>query len=305
MTDAAEPKRRPRKKREPAIRIAHARRGARVAIIKGQDYSRWTDLYHRILTMSWGAFLIALACAFLIVNAFFGLIYLAVPQGIASARSGNFADAFLFSVQTLGSMNLGGMAPKAGFVKAVAVAEAFTGIIYLGLVTSLMYARFSRPIARVLFSNVAIISTFDDLPTLMFRAANQRGNSILDAEAKVTLARRQVSKEGVVMRRFEELKLVRERSSLFALSWTVMHRIDQASPLHGMTSATMRENEMEIVVLLSGNDETLADRIYARHSYLPHEILWARRFVDVLSSTSAGRRIVDLTRFHQTEPVEH
>src|ERR1041385_5220742 len=122
--------------------------------------------------------------------------------------------------------------------------------------------------------------------------------------AKVTLARRRTTREGIVMRRFEELKLVRERSSLFALSWTVMHHIDESSPLHGHTQDSLRDEDMEIIVLLSGTDETIADRIYARSSYAPDNILWNRRFVDVLSRTASGRRVVDLNRFHDTYSVE-
>ena len=221
--------RRPRRRQRGPTSIARVRRGGRIAIVKGQDGSRWTDLYHLILTMSWGTFFVALAGCFLLLDIIFALLYF-FSQGLANARPFSFEDCFIFSVQTLGSLSLGGIVPKSGFTKTIAVAEAFIGIVYLGLVTSLMYARFARPFARVLFSNVAIITVFDGTPTLMFRAANQRGNSILDAEAKVTLARRQVTREGIVMRRFEELKLARDRSSLFALSWTIMHRIDETSP---------------------------------------------------------------------------
>jgi inward rectifier potassium channel len=284
--------------------IVRARPRARVAIVKGQDRTRWTDFYHGVLNIPWSVFLLGLLAVFVGLNGLFALLYLGDPHGIANARAGNFWDDFLFSVQTIGSINSNSMAPRSGYVKGVVVAEAFVGIIYLGLVTSLMFARFSRPFARIVFSNVAVIAPFDGVPTLMFRAANQRGNAILDAEARVTLARRQVSSEGIVMRRFEELKLARQRSSLFALSWTVMHTIDETSPLRGVAADTLYDNEMEIVVLLSGNDETLADRIYARHSYGPDDILWNRRFVDVLSATQGGRRVVDLHRFHDTDPVE-
>lgn len=305
MTETVEKGRRPRRTpKRPATRSARSTRRQRMAIVKGQDSSRWIDAYHLVLNVSWGEFFLALAACFVSLNTLFGLVYFADLHGVANARAGNFGDAFLFSVQTLGSMNLGLMAPKSSFVKSVTVIEAFTGIIYLGLVTSLMYARFSRPFARVVFSNVAVIADFDGVPTLMFRAANQRGNTILDAEARVTLARRRVSTEGIVMRRFEELKLVRDRSSLFGLSWTVMHPLDETSPLHRVTGEVLRTEEMEIIVLLSGTDETLADRIYARHTYAPDQILWDRRFVDVLSRTTGGRRVVDLTRFHDTEPVE-
>ena len=181
--------------------------------------------------------------------------------------------------------------------------EAFFGILYMATVTGVMFARFSRPYARVLFSKVAVIAPFDGVPTLMFRAANQRGNQIFDASVSVTLARQATTMEGVTMRRFEELKVQRSRSLLFALSWTVMHAIDERSPLYGITSDQLYDMEGEIVILLSGTDDTLADVIYARHSYTPDEILMGHRFVDVLSITPKGRRVVDLNRFHDTVPL--
>jgi inward rectifier potassium channel len=172
------------------------------------------------------------------------------------------------------------------------------------MVTAIMFARFSRPFARILFSKVAIIANFDGVPTLMFRAANQRGNRILDAAISVSLAHEATSKEGLVMRRFDELTLMRARSPLFALSWTIMHRIDENSPLRGMDFKTMCEQEFEILILLSGTDETLADIIYARHSYVPADFRWNHKFVDVLSIAPTGHRIVDLTKFHDTVPLK-
>jgi inward rectifier potassium channel len=134
----------------------------------------------------------------------------------------------------------------------------------------------------------------------MFRTANQRGEAIMDASIVVTLARQHTTLEGITMRRFHELKLMRSSNSLFALSWTVMHPIDQDSPLYGLTPEDMDEQDMEIIVMLNGLDEILADRIYARHAYWADEIVWNRRFVDVISLTPAGHRLVDLTRFHDT-----
>jgi inward rectifier potassium channel len=192
--------------------------------------------------------------------------------------------------------------PQTLYANIIVSIEAFFGILTIALFTGIIFARFSRPYARVVFSRKAVIIPFDGMPTLMFRAANQRGNSVLDAEIKLSLARQQTTREGLVMRRFEELKPARERSSLFALSWTIMHRIDRSSPLYGMTVEKLREQQAEIVAMLSGVDETLADRIYARFSYVPDDIVWGERFVDVLSLTPNGRRVVDLTRFHDTEP---
>jgi len=281
--------------------IMGARSRRRVAIIKGQDSGRWTDLYHGVLTAPWPLFFLGLALFFFTINVVFALLYMADPHGIQNARPGNFWDAFLFSVQTIGSINYSVMVPKSIYSNMVVVAEAFFGILNLALVTGVVFSRFSRPYARVLFSSVAVITTFDGVPTLMFRAANQRGNQILDASISVSYAHEAVTREGHAMRRFDELKLVRARTPLFALSWTIMHRIDETSPLHGATLESMIENQVEFVALLSGTDETLADTIYARHAYRPHQIHWNRRFVDVLSTSPKGRRVVDLGRFHDTE----
>ena len=280
------------------------RRGANAAIIKGQDAGRFLDFYHGILTASWPGFVVRLAALFLIVNLVFAILYAADRGGISNARPGSFADAFFFSVQTLGTLGYGVMAPKTLYTNLLVTAESFASILIIALFAGMIFARFSRPFARVIFSKNAVIATFDGLPMLMFRAANQRGNSILDATAIVSLASNYTTREGDRLRRFQELKLVRSSNPLFALSWTVMHPIDESSPLHGLGLAEMIERDMQIVVMVGGMDETIADRIYARHSYLPEEILWRHRFVDVISMTPNGQRQVDLARFHDTEEIQ-
>src|SRR6185312_12092558 len=153
--------------------------------------------------------------------------------GITHARPGSFEDAFFFSVQTLGAGS-GDMAPRTFYANILVMVESFIGILTIALFAGIMFARFSRPFARVVFSKVAVVTPFDGVPTLMFRAANQRGNSILDAHVAVSLAGNYTTREGVSMRRFQELKLLRENNPLFALSWTVLHPIDASSPLYGL-----------------------------------------------------------------------
>jgi inward rectifier potassium channel len=260
------------------------------------------------LIAPWSVFFLGLALIFVGINALFALLFMADPHGLANARPGSFWDAFVFSVQTIGVQTIGSighspMVARSIYVDIVVVIEAFIGILYLGTVTAMLFSRFSRPYARVVFSRVALITPFDGVPTLMFRAANQRGNQVVDAGVNVTLARQMTTREGIVMRRFEELALMRSRTSLFALSWTIMHKIDEASPLNGLSLDEIRAAQMEIVVLLSGRDDTLADTIYARHAYQPEHLVWNHRFVDVLSMTPAGVRVVDLNKFHDTEPV--
>jgi inward rectifier potassium channel len=283
------------------ISLVKSPRGKRIAIVKGQDAGRFFDFYYGVLTASWLGFVMQLAALFLTVNLFFAMLYVADRGGIANARPGNFADAFFFSVQTLGTLGYGVMAPRSLYANILVTAESFTGILIIALFTGIIFARFSRPFARLVFSRNAVVTGFDGTPTLMFRAANQRGNSILDASVSVSLAGNYTTAEGVTMRRFQELKLMRSSNPLFALSWTVMHPIDAASPLYNVGLAEMIEHDMEVVVMLSGMDETIADRIYARHSYAAEEILWHRRFVDVVSLTPTGQRMVDLVRFHDTQ----
>jgi len=288
----------------PQIRsLAKLPRGKRVAVVKGQDSGRFLDFYHNILTVSWPWFFLQLAAAFVVINLLFAMLYVVDRGGIINARAGSFADAFFFSVQTLGTLGYGVMAPRTLYTNVLVTAESFSGILTISLFTGIIFARFSRPFARVIFSKVAVVAPFDGVPTLMFRAANQRGETIMDASVSVTLVRQHTTLEGVTMRRFQELKLMRSNNALFALSWTVMHPIDQDSPLYGLTPEDMDAGDMEIVVMLNGLDEILADRIYARHAYWADEILWNHRFVDVISLTPGGYRMVDLTQFHHTREI--
>jgi inward rectifier potassium channel len=289
--------------RKRPLSLAKAPLRQRLAVIKGQDSGRFTDFYYGVLTASWPVFVLQLAALFLTANLIFAICYLADPHGIANARPDNFGDAFFFSVQTLGTLGYGVMAPRTLYANLLVTAESFTGILIIALFTGIIFARFSRPFARVLFSNVAVVTPFDGVPTLMFRAANQRGNSILDATVTVSLARQYTTREGVEMRRFHELRLVRSNNPLFALSWTVLHPIDEASPLFGLTPQDMAAEDMEIIIMLSGMDETIADRIFARHAYWNDEIVWQKRFVDVISVAPSGHRMVDLTRFHDTRDI--
>jgi inward rectifier potassium channel len=280
--------------------LARLPRGKRMAVVKGQDKGRFMDFYHNILTASWPLFFAQLAAAFLVVNLVFAMLYVIDRNGIVNARAGSFQDAFFFSVQTLGTLGYGAMAPRTLYTNLLVTAESFSGILTIALFTGIIFARFSRPFARVVFSRIAVVTPFDGVPTLMFRAANQRGEAIIDASVVVNLARQHTTLEGITMRRFQELKLTRSNSSLFALSWTIMHPIDQDSPLYRLTPEDMDAADMEIVIMLNGLDEILADRIYARHAYWADEITWNRRFVDVISVTPGGTRMVDLTQFHDT-----
>src|SRR3954468_693248 len=267
------------------------------ALVRGKGTAHWGDLFYVPLTIPWWAFLGLTALAFVGVNSAFALLYLLDPEGVEHARPGSFSDAFFFSVQTLGTLGYGTMWPKSFYANVIVTLETFVSLANLAIGAGLIYARFSRPTSRILFSRIAVVTPFEDVPTLMFRAANQRGNQILDADATVTLVRNITTREGHAMRRFEELPLTRSRTPLFALSWTMLHPIDENSPLYRLTRDALLESGAELLVVLSGTDETISHRIYARHSYLADEIVWNRRFADILSTASDGRPVIDYTQF--------
>ena len=255
------------------------------------------------MRLPWWSFLLGGLLLYVVANAAFALLYLAQPGAIARARPGSFWDAFFFSVQTIATLGYGVMAPATFYANIIVTIETAAGLMFLALATGLVFARFSRPTARVLFSRVAVIGPYNGVPTLSFRLANQRGNQILEAEVAVVVLRDERTTEGVLIRRFYDLKLARTRTPVFALTFSVMHEIDRDSPLHGATAASLAATNTELIVTASGLDETIAQRVYARTSYLPHEILWGHRFVDVIGWTDDGCRVIDYRRFHDTVPL--
>jgi inward rectifier potassium channel len=270
--------------------------------IKGRRRSP-RDLYHWLLTTSWLVFATIGLAAYLVSNTVFALFYLADPYGIAGARPGNFADAFFFSVETIGTIGYGVLSPRDLYANMVMTGENFFGLSFIAVATGVIFARVSRPTARVMFSRNALIAMHDGDLTFMFRAANERANRVLEAEVTVSITRDLTTIEGKTMRRFEQLNLVRSKSPLFALTWTVLHIIDETSPMYGVTEETLKNASGQILVVLSGMDETFAQRIHARHSYMPTDIVWNKHFADVIFEDEAGGRIVDYGRFHDLEEL--
>lgn len=273
-------------------------------VILGQDGSRWTDFYQYMLGAPWWQFLSVLAIGYFAINAVFAVLYVLDPGGIENAQPGSLRDTFFFSMQTLGVYSTSTMAPKDFYTDTVVTLESFFSVLNIAVATGAVFARVARPTARVMFSRRAVVAVFDGAPTLMFRIANQRGNQVLEAAVTVTLARQVKTREGLTMRRFEELALVRARSPLFRLTWTVMHPLNETSPLYGATRESMIADQVEIIAVLSGTDDTFAATIHARHSYLPHEIEWKKRFADIIEMRSDGRRTIDLRKFHDLHDDE-
>jgi len=264
----------------------------------GVWHSYWRDPYHLLLTIPWSGFLLMLVLTYGILNALFALAYLVGEENIANAQSGSFGDAFFFSVQTLASIGYGAMYPQTIYANVVVTIEALVGLLGFAIVTGLAFARFSQSTARVLFSRYAVVSRYNKLPSLMFRTANQRGNQVIEAQMRAYLLRDEVSLEGQFMRRLYPLRLLRSQTPNFALTWTAIHPIDADSPLAGQTEASLAQLRAQIVISLSGIDETVTQAVHARHLYQARDILWNHQLVDIIHETGNGESYIDFSHFH-------
>jgi inward rectifier potassium channel len=270
----------------------------------GAWYSYLRDPYHLMLTIPWTGFAAIVSLGYIFVNIIFALLYLAGGDCLEGAKPGSFLDAFFFSVQTLASIGYGAIAPKTTYANIIVTLEAIASLLAIAVVTGLAFARFSKPIARVIFSDVAVIAPYNGIPALTFRAANKRRNFILEARVTVDLSIDEVTKEGEFIRRLYELQLLRQRTSSFNLAWTIRHAIDESSPLYGFTPEMLVDGRAAIIVSLVGIDETVAYTIHARQNYSVREILWNYRFADMLTTKPNGDRYLDYRSFHCVLPIE-
>jgi inward rectifier potassium channel len=262
------------------------------------------DFYYRAMNVSWPKFFAGSAAVFLSVNSCFALIYTFGQNPVANTRPGSLADLFFFSVETLATVGFGDMHPQTTFAHIVATIEIFTGMSFLAVMTGLIFARFSRPRARLVFAHHPVINHYEGQPTLMLRVANARVNMISDARAQLWLVRNEHTAEGTTFRRFHRLSLHRHENPVFALSWTLFHSIEPSSPVFGQSAEDLAASDANLVVVVSGIDENAVQELRARHSYDSGLIRWEHRYADILNTDEAGRASIDYSRFHDTVP-EH
>jgi inward rectifier potassium channel len=206
-------------------------------------------------------------------------------------------------VQTFATIGYGAMFPKAAAAHWLVTVESLLGLFATAMVTGLVFARFARPTAKLLWSKVACISDREGTPTFMFRVANERMNFVADAHVRLALIREEFTTEGERIRKVHDLQLTRDTSPAFTLSWTVMHPITPSSPLYGCTRETLEKQTAQILITLTGLDETLMQTIYARHGYMPEDLRFGARFVDVIAPrASDGRVVLDYTKFDDVLP---
>lgn len=279
-------------------RIVHL--DSREIIAEGLRLSFWADTSHRCMTASWPAFIAGAALIFFIFNAIFALFYWIGDNPVANVPGGAYIDYLYFSIETLSTAGYGDMHPQTNYGHFIAAVELFTGIFSMSLMTGLIFARFSRPSARLLFADNPVISNQDGKQTLMVRFANERHNIIGNATAKLWLMKNIVSQEGRSFRRFYELPLLRSEHPALALSWTLYHVIDEQSPLHGQTAEDLEACGVVLVVVVTGYDVVAAQSVHGRKSYNHAEILFGHRYADILTEMDDGRVRIDYSKFHDT-----
>jgi inward rectifier potassium channel len=269
----------------------------------GLPFGASLSLYHALLTMSWPRFLGAVVAFYLAVNAAFGAIYAALgPDALDCADPSlgtGFLRGFFFSVETFSTVGYGQISPRGLPANVVITIEIVCGLLSLTLATGMLFARIARPTASIIFSRSAVIAPYQDITAFEFRIANARKNQILDFQATVILSWLESG-----ARRFRPLDLERRSVAFFPLSWTIVHPINETSPLHGATEASLRASDAEFMVLLTGIDETFAQNVHARSSYKSDELVWNAKFANILQLPADGQSItIDVAQIHEIEPV--
>jgi inward rectifier potassium channel len=288
-----------RSKRTVRFVPAGATYGIRVL---GDESAPLRDFYHALLRLPWRVTVAAITCVFLAVNALFALAYY-VAGGIAHARPGSFADAFFFSVETFATIGYGALYPDSMAANLLMVVESITSLTLTALVTGLVFAKFSRSTARLVFTRHAVISPLNGVPTLQFRLGNQRGNQIVDARIRVIMMRTEKLLEGGTFYRMLDLKLTRDHALSLQRSWSALHVIDASSPLYGETPESAEAKEIELQVAVVGIDDITMQPVHGQHRYFSHQFLWGFKMSDILHEDADGDLVLDLHKFHHTEPA--
>lgn len=263
----------------------------------------WRDAYHWLLTLTWPQFSACVFGLYLGINLVFSLCFHSRPGCIAGNESNSWADSFFFSVETLATVGYGHMYPATIFGHLVATVEIIVGMFGMAIVTGLIFIRFSRPVARIVFSESLVLAPFDGKPALMFRVANLRDQSMAEAEFRILLMRNELTKEGEVMRRFYPLTLQFDRLIQFPAIITIRHIIDEHSPLHGVTPEGMERDSYRFSASIVCIDTVIPAPVQSSHAYTWKDIRLNHKFAEVYREIDDNSLTVDYSLFHTTEPI--
>jgi inward rectifier potassium channel len=261
------------------------------------------DAYLFVLRLRWGWLLALIAGVYLFINVIFALVYLAVG-GISGAAPGSLRDAFFFSVETMGTIGYGAMYPTGTMTHTVVTAESIVSMLVTAVVTGVVFTRFSQTSGQLVFSDKATIAPMNGVPTLSFRVGNDRSSTVLEARVRASLIRTEKTAEGMTFYRLIDLPLTRHTTQALSRSWTVMHPVDEKSPLKGKTPKSCADEEIELLVSVVGTDDTSLQPVHGRARYQLHEIVWGARHADVLRELPDGRLELDVAKFDALVPTE-
>lgn len=264
----------------------------------GLEFSPVRDFYHTLLKTSWPRFILIVIAGYLLVNSVFAVAFYLNPGSVANAEPDSYLDAFAFSVQTMATIGYGVFTPATPLAHLIVIGESITSLLYTALCTGLIFSKFSRPNARLVFCRNPLLTTFEGSPALMFRIANARTNMVMEVSVRAAALKNMASAEGYNMRRQYDLKLVRDNSMAFILPWTVIHLIDENSPLDGMTDEDMKKADLSIFISLRGTDDIYTSEIHSLHIYSHDKFRRGTKFVDMLEIDQGPKRRVDHRKIH-------
>src|SRR5438105_1363729 len=262
--------------------------------------------YYSLVMMSWPRFMGLVIAFYILSNALFAGIYVFCGPNALLTVSGPaiaspFWRAFFFSVHTFGTIGYGNVIPAGIAANLTVTCESLFGLLGFALATGLLFARFSRPTAKILFSDAAIVAPYNGITAFEFRIINARNNQIIELGARVLLSKFE-DNNGNRVRKYHQLKLERERVVFFPLSWTIVHPIDEDSPMHGLTQQDLIASGAEFLILLTGVDETFSQNVHSRSSYRAEEVVFGARFSNLYVQDDDGHILgVDMSRFHSIE----
>jgi inward rectifier potassium channel len=275
---------------------------------QGLPFFQSLSVFHTLIRTTWFKFNLLLVGSFLVVNGFFAILYLAIgfEHLVGATADGlfhRFTEAFFFSTQTFTTVGYGRISPEGFLANTVATFESMAGWLYFAMAAGLFYGRFSRPHARIIFSRNAIIAPYRGGTAFEFRIANERSNQLIEVEAQVLLARREYQ-NGQMKRRFYPLTLERTQVTFFPLTWTVVHPIDESSPLFGVTKESLTDSDAEFLILLKAFDDTFSQTVHARSSYKHDEVVVGAKFDTIYGMDESGRTTIELHKIHDIEHAE-
>ena len=288
--------------RDPREKAARVRLGSYEFKKKGVSRFDMRDPYHLAVALTWPQFLAALLVIYLLVNFVFATLFWLVPGSVANARPYSFPDVFFFSIETLATVGYGEMYPATPYGHVVAATEIVCGIAFTAILTGLTFVRFSRPRAKLVFASNPVVAMHNGKPTLMLRLGNGRASMLTDATAKLNVLLSEATAEGKPFRRAQELRLERAHLPVFPFTWTLMHVLDERSPLRGYDAARMIEAQAQVFVTLEARDPTLATLVHDIRSYAPEDIRFGMRYTDVVTIAEDGTPVADLGRIGELEP---